>query len=491
MGFVSSMLGSSSGAGFQAVAPDPAQLKAAYNQTQSGIAQQQDFLKALQAQNGLANQSSVFNQQQGLANQLQGVANGTGPNPAQAALNQSTGQNVANQAALMAGQRGAGANTGLIARQAAMQGANTQQQAAGQGATMQAQQQLAGMQQLQNQQASMGNLANTQVNQTQAGLTGLNQNSLQQQANLMGLQANANSANAGIAGINAGGQQNLLGGMMGAVGSVGQLFGGGKGSSTPGGSTGPIDTSGGAVPAAGDTLQFSAEGGMIHGYADGGEAFDPMMQTPGNQEVSTQNSPQIQGPQSNVGKMFNTYEGGAPKSTAKSGNNAGMGAVGSGIMKMGAGLLKNQGFKELGNFFGDMFGGAAAGAGNVAGGAGDAISGGAASIGAPEGVGEAATVAVAAHGGEVPALVSKGENYLNPKAVNEVKHGANPLKVGERIPGKPKYPGNDYRNDVVRRDLDEGGIVIPNKIMQAPDAEKKAAQFVAQILAKNNLKRPK
>lgn len=81
-------------------------------------------------------------QQQQLASALGNVANGSGPNPAQAMLSNATGANVANQAALIAGQRGAGANVGLQARQAAMAGSNVQQQAAGQAAALQSQQQL-------------------------------------------------------------------------------------------------------------------------------------------------------------------------------------------------------------------------------------------------------------------------------------------------------------------------------------------------------------
>jgi hypothetical protein len=102
--------------------------------------------------------------QQALAAQLGQLAAGNGPNPALAQLNQTTGQNVANQAALMAGQRGAGANPGLLARDAAQQGAATQQQAVGQAATMRAQQQLAGINALQNQQQLQAGQANGMVN---------------------------------------------------------------------------------------------------------------------------------------------------------------------------------------------------------------------------------------------------------------------------------------------------------------------------------------
>ncbi len=89
-----------------------------------------------------------------------------------------------------------------------------------------------------------------------------------------------------------------------------------------------------------------------------------------------------------------------------------------------------------------------------------------------------------AKGGQVPALVSPGETYLSPSQVNQVKSGANPLAVGEKIPGKPSHPGNDYRNDTVKATLQEGGVVIPNSIMQSKDASKKAAAFVEAILAR-------
>jgi hypothetical protein len=146
-----------------------------YNQalaaSQGGINQQQALASALANQGGIGNQSAVFSQQEALADQLGKMATGQGPNPALAQLNQTTGQNVADQAALMAGQRGAGANAGLMARQAGQQGAATQQQAVGQAATLNSQQQLAATTALQQQQAMMGNTAGAQVGQ-QMGATG-------------------------------------------------------------------------------------------------------------------------------------------------------------------------------------------------------------------------------------------------------------------------------------------------------------------------------
>lgn len=241
----------------------PKQMKTAYNQTQSSIKQQQDFVNAMQAQNGVGNQSNVFQQQQGLADQMQGVVNGTGPNPAQAALNQATGVNVANQAALMAGQRGAGANTGLIARQAGQQGGNIQQQAVGQGATLQAQQSLAAMGQLQAQQGQMGNLASQQVNQQQTGISNLGQQSLNQQSNLYGLQSGANAANAQMQMNNQNAQNQMFGNIMNATGTaVAALSNGGGGGAQTSNKMTPSGL-GTSVGGAGNTMQAFAQGGNV------------------------------------------------------------------------------------------------------------------------------------------------------------------------------------------------------------------------------------
>lgn len=223
MSFIGSMFDDSKGAGFQGQSTpitygaNGQQAGTAYDQTQQGLAQQQAFMQALQGQNGIGNQSSVFNQ-------LQGVANGTGPNPAQAMLNQQTGNNISQQAALMAGQRGAGANAGLLARQAAMQGGALQQQAVGQGATMQANQSMNALNQL-------GGIAGQQVGQQANALTGYNQAAQGQQQNVLnaigqqnqanvGMQSNINNANAGIAHGNQQFQQDVLKKTAGGAGAA-------------------------------------------------------------------------------------------------------------------------------------------------------------------------------------------------------------------------------------------------------------------------------
>lgn len=376
--------GGAGGTGFSGPSgTDPGQLQTAYNNTQSGIKSQQDFLNALGAQNGIQNQMDVYKQ-------LQGISQGTGPNPAQAMLNQATGANTANQASLMAGQRGAGANPALIARQAAQQGAANQQAAAGQGATMQAQQSL-------NAVNSMGQMANTQVGQQQTGITGLNQAAGTQQANLLGIQGNMNSANSGMANTRMGQQGSLVGGLMNGIGSM---------------------------------------------FADGGAV-------------------KSQGPKSGFGKFLNGMgQGMAPDAKASPSNDA---------LQKGMSSMVGGAGKAIGNAFASSP--QQPSVANIP-------------IQSPS---QRISPEVMAEGGKVPALVSPGENYLDPQDVAQVKAGANPMDVGQKIPGKPKVGGakNSYKNDTVKASLDEGGIVIPRSITQGKNPHWESMKFVRATLAKN------
>jgi hypothetical protein len=307
MGFVGSLFGGTSGnsggAGINynadlANVKNPvtqAQIDQAQQQAQQGIGQQQNFLNALQSQNGIGNQSAVFNQ-------LQNIANGTGPNPAQAMLNQQTGQNIQNQAALMAGQRGAGANAGLIARQAAQQGGALQQNAIGQGASMQAQQSLGALNQL-------GGIAGQQVGQQAGALQNLNQGIQSEQSQLLGAQqgynnaqvgsqSSVNSANSGVANTVAGQQGKLLGGALQGIGGALGLAGGGEVPRYAFGVDVPQITAGGAQPT-------SRVGGFLSGWAGGNQ--------------SQQAAPQIAGSSSKNGEGTDIFQGGA--------------AIGSGIGK--------------------------------------------------------------------------------------------------------------------------------------------------------------
>lgn len=168
----------------------------------------QDFTHQVNEQYG--QQQDVYGQQQSLANQLLQQSQGKGPNPALAQLNQATGANVANQAALMAGQRGASANPALMARRAAQQGQMAQQQSVGQAASLSAQQQLAAQNALAQQQAQMANQA------------------LQSQSIYQGAIAAQNAGNLQAQGITSQANQGLLGGVIGGAGAALGLAKGGQ-----------------------------------------------------------------------------------------------------------------------------------------------------------------------------------------------------------------------------------------------------------------------
>lgn len=204
------LFGSSPGKFVNTVSPE--QVAAAQAEQKKALGMQGQFANAVMGNQGLQNQASVFGQQQALANQLQGMTTGAGPNPALAQLQQITGQNIAAQNALMAGQRGAGANVGLMARQAGMQGGAMQQQATGQAAIMQAQQQMAAINALQQQQGMMGGMTNNMVGQQMGAVGQYGQAAAQNQGALMGAAAQQNQ----IAQQQQAANSQLLGSMVGA-----------------------------------------------------------------------------------------------------------------------------------------------------------------------------------------------------------------------------------------------------------------------------------
>lgn len=213
--------------------------------SQGALSQQQALVQALQGQNGLQNQTNSYNQlgnvsnQFGnLANQYQNIAAGQGPNPAQALLAQQTGNNAAQTSALMGSQRGASQNAGLLARQAGQAGANLQQQAVGQAATMQANQSLNALGQVGSAYGQQGNLAGmqgniagqevgNQIGATQAQTAAQQQqqqmllNALQgQNQTLAGQQASQTAANTEIQKGNQTAQNNLVGNLTSGLGAA-------------------------------------------------------------------------------------------------------------------------------------------------------------------------------------------------------------------------------------------------------------------------------
>lgn len=465
MGFVSGLLGTAGGVNgtgisgpSQANILNPtttAQASTAYDQNQAALQQQQNFLQATQAQNGLGNQTNVYNQ-------LQGVANGTGPNPAQAQLAQSTGANVANQAALMAGQRGAGANAGLIARQAAMQGSQIQQNAAGQAATMQANQSL-------NAIGQAGQIANTQAAQ-QAAATGANTaanqgeqgqllNSIAQQNNAnVGMQSSVNSANAGLAGTAMQGQQNLLGGITGGIGSALGLAQGGRVGYASGGGV-YADTTSDNFDTASAPANIDVSGNSMNINT---VPTTPSLGQPGQHGQSSV----IKGPKSKMAQMFgNPSQSGQPTGTALAGN-----TIGKGI---------GQGLKAL-------FTPSQPQAQTIAGGPMDN-----GTQPMPANPGDIDNTQMnAARGGKVPAMVSSGEIRIHKKDVKKIAEGKKSPLDGEKIKGPLKVGGakNSYANDVIPKNLNEGDIILPRSVTQAKHPHWEAKKFVEAIIAKQGLK---
>lgn len=450
MSFVGSMFDDAKGAGFQGGGADlqkPVtndQAAAAYGQTQQGLAQQQAFLQALQGQNGIQNQSDVYSQ-------LQGVANGAGPNPAQAMLANATGNNVQAQSAMMAGQRGSGANTGLLARQAGMVGANAQQQAVGQGAALQANQSM-------NALGQMGNLASTQVGQQSQGLNNYNQFAQGEQGNLLsgvqgqnnaavGMQSNQNNVNAGIAQGNQAFQQKEFGAVQNkAMQGLAMAHGGQVPHMADGGIMAPQ-----APTTSGDFASSYAKG--LSSYA----AQQPNIGAPmGNPYLAEERK------EDSGGGMPSMPGGAAPTSGASSGM---MGGAAPASAPMAMPIDPSMAAMAL------------AKGGKV----GHYDDGGIASL--------MPLIMMLSQGGKVPAMVSPGEVYLSPDKVNQVAAGKDPIEAGEKIPGKPKVKGDSLKNDVVPKPLEEGGIVLPNSIMQAKHPHWEAHKFVMALMAKNKLKK--
>lgn len=367
-----------------------------------------------------------------LAGKYLDQSNGAGPNPAQAALNQSTGQNIAQTAALMAGQRGAGGNAGAIAAQAAQQGAATQQQAVGQSATLQAQQQLAAEQNLQNLSASevaQGTGATQALNNAQQNEQNILQgaNTANNNANV-GLQSNINNVNAGIATGNANSAGNVISGIGNSLSSVPLI--------------GSLFAKGGTVGADKKTAQYKPW------------AKAPMMMAEGG--VMGQST---SAPQSYVGQWLNSpVNPGTPLSVPVA-NIDQSGADPLGFMDKDKKSAKPAPQGQLSN--GDVSA-IAESAPELSTGAADLSTAGEAAGGA-EGLGGLGLLALASKGG----LMKKGGNVK-------------PKNAGQ----KAEVSGDSLKNDKIPAMLSSGEIVIPRHITMSDRAPEKAAAFVRAQLAK-------
>lgn len=450
------------------------QLNQAYTNSQGGLGAQNEFVNQLAGQNGIQNQTDVYNQ-------MQNIAQGRGPNPAQAMLNQATGANVANQAALMAGQRGSAANAGLMARQAAQTGAGIQQNAAGQGATMQANQSL-------DAQNQLAGIAQNQVNQQGQAITGYNtaaqneQNTLQN-ANTaynnsqVGMQSNLNNVNGQISQGNQSAQNGMFGGIMKSGSSLMSSFmarGGEVGTANLG--TGNYTSS---SPGGGPSI------GSMGTSPDMGAAFKDAINVPKKKKDSDEEEDESD-------------------NTGVTATGTGNGGVGAGSSRISSSIFADGG--EVGD--------ANVGSGNYT----PSSSGSAPSIGsmaAPPsdsgggggGIGSLlGLLALAAHGGEVPhhehlhnyfsgggkvpAMVSPGEVYLSPEKVRQVvEEGKNPMKIGHKVGGKAAKKNDSYANDTVPATLEEGGVVIPRHITTHKMSAEKAELFVHRAIARKKARK--
>lgn len=182
-----------------------------YNVT-AGLGANDKFVnQAPTLQTGINTAGNNYNTANGGLNQLAQMllqqSSGQGPNIANQQLQNFTGQNVANTAGLIAGQRGASSNPGMVARQIAQQGSGIQQQASGQAAQNVLAQQIAAQNSLGGVLGTQGSLANQNLGINQGALS--NQNQLITNANL-----GASTANAQGAGQNAQTNAGILGGVM-------------------------------------------------------------------------------------------------------------------------------------------------------------------------------------------------------------------------------------------------------------------------------------
>ncbi len=379
-------------------------------------------------------QTDVYNQQQNLANALLNQSNGQGPSPAQMQLAQNTGTNMQHQAALMAGQRGAGANAGLMARQAAQQGAGMQQQSTGQAATLGAQQQLGAQQALQQQQSMMANQALQGESIQQGGQAAQN-------ASLTTGQLGASMANAQQAGgimgglIGAGGS--IIGGMMSKGGMVKKMADGGLVNDNLGiakfDSAQPLPSMGGGQQGGGIGGGIGLAGGALGKYLAGGE---------GASSLGTA------GPWETGGGLAGGF--GDAMGMGESGF---LGAEGGGLGEVASGLW-----------------GGAAGMGEVAGAGAAGVGAGATAPAVGEGV---AVVA--------PALVEEG-------AMVAYKGGKIPfskaLLKGGSVPGSASVKGDSQENDTQPTLLSPGEVVLPRSVTMSKDPAAKAAEFMKHLKSK-------
>lgn len=498
LGPVGGMLGMGGGAGGTGFNPQsgttPEQITEAYNRNQTALKNQSGIADTLRPQ-----VASGVGAQNTLAGQYAKQAVGAGPNVAQTMLNTETGRNVANQGALMAGQRGAGSNVGLMARQVGQQGAAIQGAAAGNAAQLQAEQQIAAQQ-------AAAQLAANQIGQGMGSQTAATTAEQNEQGILQGANTANNSIQGQLANTREGQQPNAISSMGNMIGpalqGVGDFFGG-FGSTVGGGllaggsqllpavggaaeTVAPVMVAnqGGEVKAPHfDFVHKMTKMGLDHHVkmADGGPIYSTGQDyVPPSKRNKPEPDPSPADP-SKAKEVQDSFNNSTGLDSVKSALGFADGGkidvpqvVAPQVAPMAAANNMEPSLPAMSSAPASSSGGSGGGGGGL---------GGLASMGSTimdffsEG-GEATPN----KGGIVKAMVSPGEEYLNPEQVKQViENGADPARVGEKIPGKAKVKGDSLKNDTVPKDLKEGGVVVDREHMGSADKRKK---FVMKSIAK-------
>lgn len=265
MGFVADIFSGSKA--YQAQSGlQPGELEQASQERQKALADMASFVAATKP-----GSVEALAAQQALGTQLGQMAQGQGPSAAQAMLEQQRGQLSSSLASLLASQRGASQNVGLVGRTAARAGAEAGANLASQAATLRMQEQLQAISQAQN-------LAAQRVEQQRLGTAQYGQAALQGQQQLLAAQAQQEAQRTAMAQQQEATRGQIIGGLISGVGAAtGALAGGGK--EKGGGSMSPpvMVSEGGMIPENEpkdiiSLLLESQPSGMAHGSKVPGKA---------------------------------------------------------------------------------------------------------------------------------------------------------------------------------------------------------------------------
>lgn len=397
----------------------------------------------------VAKENQNYSDQTGFIDSLTQRANGTGgPSVAQNMLRQSTDANTAGVASQVASTRSL--SPAQQARLAVEGGAQTQTQAAGQLATLRAQEQTMATSLL---GQALGQRGGQNLNTlgtltgAQSGLNSLNQSTAAQNASL---QLGQEQLAAGVGAGDAATSGAIVGGLLAGTGLLGPMAqspvkgGGGESLGGPGGGAGA--GAGASSYESGSSASFGLGEGAdaaALAFADGGEIAEAS-------PISSYMNDLYSGSSGTAGTPSGTGAGtrsaAQPQPTSRtqpeSTNNSKTKNPLPAIDPMAA--------------YNQIAGAKLAGTGSIY-----------------------------AAGGKVSALVSPGEIVAPPGT--GPKQAARMAEAGAgKVPGQAKVDGDSPKNDTVKADLRPGSIVLPRSVVDAADPGKAAASFVASVMRRSD-----